>query len=108
MAMENKARGLHHRASKCSLGPICAIWDLINESKDATEAQAHVKQQRNILARYPPFPPTLKALLHRVFGFPRWSVQPPLVEITPETEERLLSEFDRINSANVLGKIGTK
>jgi dihydrodipicolinate synthase/N-acetylneuraminate lyase len=65
----------------------------MNEGKDATDALARVKQQRDILDKYPPFPPTLKALLHRLYGFPRWTVKPPLVEIAPELEEQVVSEF---------------
>ncbi len=96
MAMENKAAGCITAPANLLSPHLRQVWDLMNESKDATEAQARVKQQRDILDKYPPFPPTLKVLLHRVFGFPRWSVQPPLVEITPEAEERLVSEFDGI------------
>src|SRR6266496_5383250 len=73
MAMENKAAGCITAPANVLSPHLRQVWDLMNEGKDATEAQARVKQQRDILAKYPPFPPTLKALLHRTFGFPRWS-----------------------------------
>ncbi|RJP51718.1 MAG: dihydrodipicolinate synthase family protein [Anaerolineaceae bacterium] len=56
-------------------------------------AQIRVTHQRHILEKYPPFPPTLKALVHRLHGFPRWPVRPPLENLTPKTEEKLMSEF---------------
>jgi len=96
MAMENKAAGCITAPANVLSPHLRQVWDLMNAGEDATEAQARVIQQRNILDKYPPFPPTLKVLLHRIFGFPRWSVKPPLVGITPEMEEELVSEFDGI------------
>jgi hypothetical protein len=37
-----------------------------------------------------PFPPSLKAVLHRVYNLPRWAVKPPLAEMETEAEEKLL------------------
>ncbi len=93
MAMENKAAGCITAPANILSPDLREIWDLTNEGKDAREAQARIEQQRDILDKYPPFPPTLKVLLHRLHGFPRWSVKPPLVEIRPEIEEKLVSEF---------------
>jgi len=57
-------------------------------------AQERVTHQRHLLEKYPPFPPTLKALVHRLHGQPRWSVRPPLVELGREAEEALLCELN--------------
>ncbi len=73
-----------------------SVQDVQFKLKDATEAQANVKARRDILDKYPPFPPTLKALLHRMYGFPRWSVKPPLVSIAPEVEEQVVHDFEDI------------
>jgi dihydrodipicolinate synthase/N-acetylneuraminate lyase len=35
----------------------------------------------------------LKALLHRLHGLPRWSVRPPLVEVSEAVEEHLAAEM---------------
>jgi hypothetical protein len=56
-----------------------------------------VKEQRDILDKYPPFPPTLKALLHRLYGFPRWPVKPPLEPVPQDVEERVVKEFQARN-----------
>lgn len=94
LAMQNHAAGCITAPANILSPGLREIWDLLNEGKDASEAQAHVKKQREILDKYPPFPPTLKALLHRLHGFPRWSVKPPLVELAPELEEKVVSELE--------------
>jgi 4-hydroxy-tetrahydrodipicolinate synthase len=93
LAMENKAAGCITAPANLLSPDLRSVWNLMREGKDATATQARVKQQRDILDQYPPFPPTLKALLHRLHGFPRWSVKPPLVEIPAELEEKVVSEF---------------
>jgi len=70
-----------------------AIWDARQGGEDAHELQAQVSRQRHVLEQYPPFPPTLKALFHRLHGLPRWSVRPPLVEMSGKAEEQLAQEM---------------
>ena len=96
LAMEHKAAGCITAPANILSLELREVWDSINEGKDPTQAQAQVKKQRDILDKYPPFPPTLKVLLHRLHGFPRWSVKPPLVEIMAEMEEKVVSEFEGI------------
>lgn len=94
LAMQNHAAGCITAPANILSPGLRQIWDLINAGKDASEPQANIKKQRDILDRYPPFPPTLKALLHRLHGFPRWNVKPPLVAITSELEDKVVSEFE--------------
>jgi 4-hydroxy-tetrahydrodipicolinate synthase len=96
LAMQNKAAGCITAPANVISPDLREIWDLMNEGKDSTEAQAGVKKQRDILEKYPPFPPTLKALLHRLHGLPRWSVRPPLESISEEMEEQVVQEFEAL------------
>ena len=96
LAMQNKAAGCITAPANVLSPDLRETWDLWNEGKDSTEAQARVKQQRDILDKYPPFPPTLKALLHRLYGMPRWSVKPPLESMSEEMEERVVQEFEAL------------
>jgi hypothetical protein len=41
-----------------------------------------------------PFPPILKALLHKLHDFPKWTVKPPLEEVSSELESKALKEFE--------------
>jgi 4-hydroxy-tetrahydrodipicolinate synthase len=94
LAMQNQAAGCITAPANILSPDLREAWDSINQGRDSTEAQARVKKQRQVLEKYPPFPPTLKALLHRVYGLPRWSVRPPLESLQPGLEEQVAQEFD--------------
>jgi len=94
MAMENKAAGCVTAPANLISPDLRNVWDLMNAGKDASEAQERVNTQRHILEKYPPFPPTIKALLHRLHGLPRWAVKPPLESISAELEEKVVAEFE--------------
>jgi 4-hydroxy-tetrahydrodipicolinate synthase len=63
------------------------------EKPGFSRAQERVSELRHILDKYPPFPPTLKALVHRLHGLPHWPVRPPLENMSSETESALLRDF---------------
>ena len=97
LAMQNKAAGCITAPANILSPDLRAVWDLMREGKDTSQAQARVTQQREILDKYPPFPPTLKAMLHRLYGLPRWSVKPPLEDMTDLMAEQLAEELAKIN-----------
>ncbi|HEU0294380.1 MAG TPA: dihydrodipicolinate synthase family protein [Anaerolineales bacterium] len=99
MAMENKAAGCITAAANLISPDLRQVWDGMNAGKDISEAQGRVNEQRHILEKYPPFPPTVKALLHRLHGFPRWSVKPPLEEIPEKMLETALQELRAFQEA---------
>jgi 4-hydroxy-tetrahydrodipicolinate synthase len=93
MAMQNQAAGCITAPANILSPGLREIWEGMQAGRDVSEAQARVDHQRHILENYPPFPAALKALLHRLHGFPRWPVRPPLVDMTTEAEDRLVEEF---------------
>ena len=97
LAMQNQAAGCITAPANILSPDLRQVWDLINAGKDPTESLARIKRQRDILDKYPPFPPTLKALLHRLHGFPRWSVRPPLESLPREMEEQVVQQFEELN-----------
>lgn len=97
LAMENHAAGCITAPANIISPDLREVWDLINEGKDSTQAQERVTEKRHLLEKYPPFPPTLKALLHRMYDLPRWAVRPPLVAISGEVEEKALQEMQQIS-----------
>jgi len=99
LAMENKAAGCITAPANLISLDLRDVWDLMNEGKDSTEAQARVTKKRHILEKYPPFPPTLKALLHRMHDLPRWAVMPPLESISMELEEKAVQEMTTVNQS---------
>ena len=96
MAMENKAAGCITAPANLISPDLRDVWEGINAGDAGTDisaAQTRVNEQRHILEKYPPFPPMLKALLHRVHGFPKWSIKPPLEEISGEMLSTALEEW---------------
>ena len=93
LAMQNKAAGCITAPANILSPDLREVWEAMNQGIDSSAAQARVKAKRDILDQYPPFPPALKALLHHLYGFPRWSVRPPLESISPELEEQLVQKF---------------
>ncbi len=99
LAMENKAAGCITAPANLISPELRAVWDGMRAGTDITEAQARVDHLRHILEKYPPFPPTIKALLQRLHGMPRWSVKPPLLDISEELEEQLVQEYGQAQAA---------
>lgn len=94
MALQNQASGcITAPANLLSLG-LRAIYDAFSREEDLSETQACVTGQRHVLEQYPPFPPTLKALLAKKFDFPRWPVRPPLVETPDDQVEQAAKELE--------------
>ena len=96
-ALKNHAQGAITAPANLISADLREIWDLYQEGKDPSEIQARVSEKRHILEKYMPFPPTLKALLHRMHDFPRWAVKPPLEELDEEKLEEVLKEFSKIS-----------
>lgn len=64
----------------------------VNGGTDA-DAQTRLEAIRMILARYPPNPAILKALLARLHGFALSPVRPPLLPTTSEAEDKALADL---------------
>lgn len=99
LAMQNKAAGCITAPANILSPDLRPAWEALNAESDPAEALVRVKKQRDILDRYPPFPPTLKALLHRLHGLPRWDVRPPLEALPQEVEEQAVQEFETLHSS---------
>lgn len=98
MAMENKAAGCITAAANLISPDLREAWDLIQAGQDPSDVQERINNQRHILEKYPPFPPTIKALLHRLHGLPRWAVKPPLESLSAELEEKVFEEFKSLQA----------
>ena len=96
LAMQNKAAGCITAAANLISPDLRETWDLISEGKDASESQARVTKQRHILEKYPPFPTTLKALMHRMHELPHWSVKPPLEDMPEDIAQLAESELKEL------------
>ncbi len=69
------------------------IWELFQAGRSTDPVQSRVTQARQVLDKYQPMPPLLKALLHARHGFPAWSCKPPLMNFDPNLVGQLTAEF---------------
>ncbi|MCJ7585280.1 MAG: dihydrodipicolinate synthase family protein [Anaerolineales bacterium] len=93
LALESGAQGCITALANLISPDLRKIWDGWQRGEDIAPLQAHVTDIRHVLEGYMPFPPILKALLSRLYGFPRWSVRPPLVEISKKEEMQAAEEL---------------
>lgn len=93
LALQNHASGAITAPANILSPFLREIWDAYQAGTDPSELQTRVTKQRHILEGHMPFPPSLKAVLHHVYGLPRWAVKPPLEEVNKDLEERLIQEI---------------
>lgn len=94
LALENKAAGAITAPANLISPDLRKVWDDFNAGKDVAQTQKRVNEQRHTLEKFPPFQPTIKALLHRLYGLPRWGVKPPLEKIKADVEEQAVKEMN--------------
>ncbi len=92
-ALQNQAAGCITAPANLISPGLRDIFDSFVTGKEFTSAQTKVSEQRHTLEKYQPFPASLKALLTRLYGQPRWCVRPPLVEILKADEDEAVQEL---------------
>jgi 4-hydroxy-tetrahydrodipicolinate synthase len=97
-ALKNHAQGAITAPANLLSPGLREIWDLYRDGRDPSEVQARVADQRHVLEHHMPFPPSLKALLHKLHDLPRWSVKPPLDEIADAKIDLAVQEFSAVYS----------
>lgn len=70
-----------------------ALWDIYLSGEEPIHIQTEITLIREILEKYTPFPPILKALATELFNLPRWRVRPPLDESEPEMVTKAVQEI---------------
>jgi len=93
LALQNRAMGCITAPANLLSPGLREIYDAFLSNQEISPAQNKVTEQRHVLEKYQPFPPTLKALLAKLYKQPRWPVRPPLVEISRADEEKAAAEF---------------
>jgi 4-hydroxy-tetrahydrodipicolinate synthase len=93
MALQNNAAGCITAPANLISPGLRAIYDAFTREEDLSETQACVTAQRHVLEQYMPFPSSLKALLAKIYDFPRGPVRPPLVETSNDLVEQAAREL---------------
>jgi len=93
-ALQTHASGCITAAASLISPTLRAIWDRYLAGSQLEDLQEWVNGVRELLDRYAPFPPVIKALLANRFGFPHWAVCPPLRDLPQEIVDEISSRLD--------------
>ncbi|MFH1185852.1 MAG: dihydrodipicolinate synthase family protein [Chloroflexota bacterium] len=93
LALKNHAAGCITAPANLISPSLRQIYDVFSDGNDTSELQARVSAKRHALENFMPFPASLKALLHRLYGLPRWPVRPPLTEISADDEDLAVQQL---------------
>lgn len=93
LALQNQAAGCITAPANLISPSLRQIYDVFSDGNDTSEIQDRVSAKRHALEDFMPFPASLKALLHRLYGLPRWAVRPPLLDISEADEDRAVREL---------------
>lgn len=97
-ALEHHAAGAITALANIYADLLRQVWNIYKQNGDAIEAQEDLDKRRKILDPYKPFPPIVKALVTRKFGFPRWPVKPPLLDVPDEIVEKVWQELSKLDN----------
>jgi 4-hydroxy-tetrahydrodipicolinate synthase len=93
LALENRAAGCITAPANLVSPDLRRVWDAFQRGEDVSALQERITAIRHLLEQYLPFPPILKALLARRYGFPHWQVRPPLEDTPPATLDKVDKEL---------------
>jgi len=94
------SHALRNSASGCitALANLCSpdlrlVWDANQRGESDETAQSRLDASRDVLERYLPAPPLLKAMVARLYDLPRWALKPPLLPLLTDMEIQAAEEF---------------
>jgi 4-hydroxy-tetrahydrodipicolinate synthase len=94
LALESSAAGCITAMANVISPLLRSAWDACKNGQPASSIQQQLNLARDVMERYPPAPPLLKALLARKYGLPAWAVRPPLVPIPPDSLQQAVKELE--------------
>jgi 4-hydroxy-tetrahydrodipicolinate synthase len=94
LALENAAGGCITAPANLLSPYARQVWEGFFNGQPDPQAQERLTSRRDTMKRFAPYPPMLKIILARRYGFPRWSVRPPMLPFSPEIEEQIVAELD--------------
>lgn len=94
LALQSNASGCITAAANLISPALQTIWNGYHSGSMPIDLQEWVNGIRSLLDGYAPFPPVIKALLSRLFGFPQWAVCPPLLELPQVKVDEISSRLD--------------
>lgn len=93
LALSNSAAGCITAAANLISPELRKLYDAFQDGRARSAIQSRVSALRHVLEQYPPFPPCIKTLLHRIHKMPMWQVRAPLCGLASEIADRAAAEF---------------
>lgn len=92
-AMQFHAQGCITAPANLISPDLRQLWDTLIAGQDGTLIQNKITVIREILEKYMPFPPILKALAARLHNFPDWPLRPPLLAAPSDLVDAAVAEL---------------
>jgi 4-hydroxy-tetrahydrodipicolinate synthase len=92
-ALDHGAGGCITAAANLISPDLRLVWEAHRAGGDREPAMVRVRAARAVLERFPPLPAIVKALLARLFDFPRWPVRLPLRDSAKDAVERAAADL---------------
>ncbi len=96
LALESAASGCITAMANVISPLLRGVWDAYQNEQPASSTQQLLNVARDVMDRYPPAPPLLKALLAHEYGLPAWVVRPPLVPISTVNLQKAAQELEEV------------
>lgn len=96
LALQSQASGSITAMSNLFSPDLRLVFDAHHAGEAEPNAQSRLDAFRSVMDRFPPAPPLLKALLHRLHGFPLWPVRPPLTALPDTALQEALTALELV------------
>ena len=97
------SQALESSASGCitALANLCStdsrqLWDRFRDAEPTNFVQDKLDQARGLIDRYPSAPPLIKFILSQYYGFPQWTVRPPLIPVDPNLAKQIMVDAEKV------------
>jgi len=95
-ALKNQAAGCITALANLFSPDLRVVWNAHQQGKNAPEAQARLNARREIMSKYTPYAPSLKALIAQLHDIPQWPVRPPLQPLPEDMVLQAIRELGQL------------
>jgi 4-hydroxy-tetrahydrodipicolinate synthase len=96
LALESGASGCITAMANVISPVLRGLWDAFQNGQSTYDIQPRLNAARDLMERYPPAPPLLKALLALEYGLPAWAVRPPLVPLSLDSLQQAVQALGQV------------
>jgi 4-hydroxy-tetrahydrodipicolinate synthase len=72
------------------------LWEHYIKSEPTEFIQDKLIESRGLIDSYPPAPPLIKFILSQYYGFPQWTVRPPLIPVDSSLAKKIIPDAESV------------